>query len=89
MLQRVPPLKHPPSAFITTLVTPKGGAIEIDRGALEVLGVTRVVEVAATVDVDGKVLYDPEELVLAIGQLLLGQPQPSTPAAAGVSGPYQ
>lgn len=25
------PLKHPPAAYITTLLTPKGGEIEIDR----------------------------------------------------------
>mgnify|MGYP001806782083 CR=1 FL=1 len=51
------------------------------RDALALLGITQVVEVASSVDGDGHVVYDAEELVLAIGQLLLGQQQPTTPAA--------
>lgn len=79
-LQRAAPLRHPHSAYITTLITPKGGDIEVDRDALHFLGITQVIEVASRVDGEGRVVYDPEELVLAVGQLLLGQP--STPAAA-------
>jgi hypothetical protein len=81
------PLKHPPSAYITTLLTPKGGPIEIDKEALQLLGITQVLEVASSTDADGRLVYDPEELVLAIGQLILGQhTQPSTPAAAAAAG---
>jgi hypothetical protein len=51
---------------------PHGGEIEVDQTALELLGVSHVVEVASVVDADGRVGFDSEELVLAIGQLLVG-----------------
>ncbi|KAF6254393.1 UPF0052-domain-containing protein [Scenedesmus sp. NREL 46B-D3] len=64
------PLRNPPSAYVTTLLVPCGGEIEVDETALELLGVSHVVEVASVVDADGRVAFDSEELVLAIGQLL-------------------
>lgn len=64
------PLRHPPSAYVTCLLVPAGGAIEIDSVALELLGVSHVVEVASSQDNEGRTLFDSEELVLAIGQLL-------------------
>lgn len=67
------PLRNAPSAYVTCLLVPKGGAIEIDLSALQLLGVCDVVEVGSVVDSDGRVLFDSEELVLAIGQLLVGQ----------------
>jgi hypothetical protein len=66
------PLRNPPSAYVTTLLVPRGGEIEVDQTALELLGVSHVVEVASVVDADGRVGFDSEELVLAIGQLLVG-----------------
>jgi hypothetical protein len=42
MQRKLPPLKHAPSAYITCLVVPAGGSLEIDRSALELLGVTQV-----------------------------------------------
>jgi hypothetical protein len=66
------PLRNPPSAYVTTLLVPRGGEIEVDHTALELLGVSHVVEVGSVVDTDGRVGFDAEELVLAIGQLLVG-----------------
>eukprot|EP00879_Flechtneria_rotunda_P022704 GHRR01023978.1.p1 GENE.GHRR01023978.1~~GHRR01023978.1.p1 ORF type:complete len:373 (+),score=108.01 GHRR01023978.1:159-1277(+) len=65
-------LKHPPSAYVTTLVVPYDGAIEVDEAALELLGVSQVVEVASVADADGRVLFDAEELVQTIGHALYG-----------------
>jgi hypothetical protein len=42
--QHTAPLKHPPSAYITTLLTPKAGAIEIDREELQLLGIAHVID---------------------------------------------
>jgi hypothetical protein len=47
---------------------------------------TQVIEVASSTDAEGRVVYDPDELVLAIGQLILGQQQqPHTPASAAAA----
>lgn len=46
----------------------------------------QVIEVASSTDAEGRVVYDPDELVLAIGQLILGgQQQPQTPASAAAA----
>lgn len=46
----------------------------------------QVIEVASSTDAEGRVVYDPDELVLAIGQLILGgQQQPYTPASAAAA----
>jgi hypothetical protein len=67
-------------------LTPKGGAIDIDREVLQLLGVHQVIEVPSMVDAEGRTVYNPDELVLAIGQLILGQQQlPSMPAAAATA----
>jgi hypothetical protein len=66
------PLRNPPSAYVTTLLVPRGGEIEVDHTALELLGVSHVIEVGSVVEADGRVGFDSEELVLAIGQLLVG-----------------
>ena len=59
--------------------------MSIDRGALELLGISRVIEVAACRGSQGRVVYDPKALVEAIRQLLLTQPQPPTPGAAAAA----
>jgi hypothetical protein len=66
------PLRHPPGAYVTALLVPAGGAIEVDADALSLLGVPTVVEVPAVQDAQGNTLFDAEELVFAIGQLLHG-----------------
>uniref|UniRef100_A0A383VTG3 Uncharacterized protein n=1 Tax=Tetradesmus obliquus TaxID=3088 RepID=A0A383VTG3_TETOB len=66
------PLRNPPSAYVTTLLVPRGGEIEVDHTALELLGVSHVVEVGSVLDAEGRVGFESEELVLAIGQLLVG-----------------
>jgi 2-phospho-L-lactate transferase/gluconeogenesis factor (CofD/UPF0052 family) len=45
-----PALNNPPSAYVTALIVPRGGEIEVDRDELAKLGVTTVVEVDATVE---------------------------------------
>lgn len=67
------PLRHAPSSYVTSLIVPRGGAIEVDEAALELLGVTHVVEVGSAPDSEGRIVFDPEELVLAIGQVIHGQ----------------
>jgi hypothetical protein len=69
--RRGQPLRHPASTYINVLMVPKGSDVEIDRDALELLGVRDVVEVASAVDAEGRCVYESEALVLAIGQLLV------------------
>jgi hypothetical protein len=69
--RRGQPLRNPASAYVNVLMVPKGSAVEVDRDALELLGVREVVEVQSAVDAEGRCIYDSEALVLAIGQLLV------------------
>lgn len=64
------PIKHLPAAYVTTLIVPNGGEIEVDTEALGLLGVHHVVEVESHKDKDGRCLYDAEALVLALGTVL-------------------
>ena len=66
-------LEHPPSAYVTAVVVPRGGPIRVDEGALRALGVARVVEVAAERGWDGAALYEPDALVAAIGGIVRGE----------------
>lgn len=68
------PLRHSPASYVTSLIVPRGGSIEVDHVALELLGVQHVVEVGSVRDGEGRVLFDADELVLAIGQMMHGQP---------------
>lgn len=67
---RGPPLRHPAGAYVNVVLVPRGSAVEVDRDALELIGVKEVVEVDSGRDADGRCVFDPEALVLAIGQLL-------------------
>lgn len=62
-------LSHSPGAYVTALVAPEGGGVEVDEEALWALGVHRVVRVAAHPDGRGGALYDPDALVAALGEL--------------------
>lgn len=64
------PLRHPPAAYVSAILVPAGGQVEIDTDALALLGVPCVVEVPSVTDAEGRALFDADELVLAIGQLL-------------------
>ncbi|KAK9908076.1 hypothetical protein WJX75_002470 [Coccomyxa subellipsoidea] len=64
------PLDLPPSAFITALLVPAGGAIDLDRSALEAIGIRQVVEVQSMRDVNGNCLFEPVALVHAIGEVV-------------------
>jgi hypothetical protein len=65
-------IRNEASDYVTHLIVPKGGAIEVDREKLSLLGVKEVVEVAASIDEEIGVVYDPEGVVRAIGGVLLG-----------------
>eukprot|EP00878_Enallax_costatus_P010254 GHUV01010704.1.p1 GENE.GHUV01010704.1~~GHUV01010704.1.p1 ORF type:complete len:450 (+),score=97.56 GHUV01010704.1:449-1798(+) len=64
------PLRNPPASYVTSLIVPRNGSIEVDHATLELLGVNHVVDVGSSSDSEGRILFDPEELVLAIGQML-------------------
>ena len=66
-------LQNDASDYITHLIVPKGGDIEVDREKLSALGVRDIVEVASSRDEQGRIVYDPDGVVRAIGCLLLGQ----------------
>jgi hypothetical protein len=68
--RRGQPLRNPPGAYVNVALVPRGASVEVDRDALELMGVREVVEVDATTDADGRCVYDPDALVLAVGQLL-------------------
>lgn len=61
------------------MIVPRGGSIEVDHVALELLGVQHVAEVGSVRDGEGRVLFDADELVLAIGQMIHAQQLSSSP----------
>ncbi|CAL5229776.1 g13164 [Coccomyxa viridis] len=64
------PLDHPPSAYVTALLVPQGGAIVTDIASLEAIGIREVVEVPAIQDRSGNCLFEPGELVRAIERIV-------------------
>jgi len=69
--RRGQPLRHPAGTYVDVLMVPRGSSVEVDLDALELMGVREVVEVDSACDAEGRCLYDPEALVLAMGQLLV------------------
>lgn len=69
--RRGQPLRNPAGAYVNVIVVPRGSSVEVDREALELMGVREVVEVDSACDGEGRCVYDSEALVLAIGQLLV------------------
>lgn len=69
--RRGQPLRHPAGAYVNVVVVPRGSSVEVDREALDLIGVREVVEVDSVLDAEGRCVYDPGALVLAIGQLLV------------------
>jgi 2-phospho-L-lactate transferase/gluconeogenesis factor (CofD/UPF0052 family) len=66
---KVGELRHLPSRYVTEIIVPRGGPIEIDRESLGELGVKRVIEVDSE-DVEGGVHFDPDALIRSISSLL-------------------
>lgn len=64
------PLRHPPSAYITTLFHPRGGSVNVDLDRLIELGIHEVREVDSTLDTVGHCIFCPESLVSALQQLV-------------------
>ena len=62
-------LRHLPGRYVTELIVPKGGPIEIDEVVLAELGVRRVVEVESE-HVDCGVHFEPDGLISSIGSLV-------------------
>jgi hypothetical protein len=76
-------LRHPASAYVTSLLVPEGGEVLVDYQALRVLGVAHVVRVASCEDEGGRRQFDPEALVQAIADLM--PPLPLSTAASAVA----
>ncbi|GBF93761.1 hypothetical protein Rsub_06093 [Raphidocelis subcapitata] len=68
--RRGQPLRNSPGAYVSVVVVPRGSSVEVDGDALELMGVREVVEVDSATDAEGRCVYDPDALVLAIGKLL-------------------
>lgn len=69
--RRGPPLRHRAAAYVDVLLVPRGSGVEVDREALELMGVRDVVEVDSALDAEGRCIYEAEALVLGIGRLLV------------------
>jgi 2-phospho-L-lactate transferase CofD len=68
------------SQYVSAVIVPRGGRIVVDDSALVELGINTVVQVAAVETADGSALYDPDALVDAIGNIVLGEIETLTAA---------
>ncbi|KAI3436021.1 hypothetical protein D9Q98_002078 [Chlorella vulgaris] len=60
-------LGFPPSVYVTAVLLPAGGPVEVDRAALQHMGVQQILEVPSIPSPDGRgVHYDPDALVAAV-----------------------
>lgn len=66
---KVGELRHVPSRYITKIIVPKGGPIEVDVESLEELGIKYVVE-TESIPADAGVHFKPESLISSIGSLV-------------------
>ncbi|KAK9787020.1 hypothetical protein WJX73_008755, partial [Symbiochloris irregularis] len=64
------PLQNPPGAYVTAIIAPRGGAVELDSQQLADLGIRDIIEVASHQDDAGRTVYEPEALVQAIANTL-------------------
>lgn len=64
-------LHHPPSAYVTAILAPKGGNISVDYERLQQLGVTNLVFVESLPDGDGA-LFEGKALIAALKQIVEG-----------------
>ncbi|GLI61049.1 hypothetical protein VaNZ11_003309 [Volvox africanus] len=63
-------LRHPPGAFVTGLLVPRGGAIRVDSAALSLLGVRHILEVDSYMDDQGRANFEPGALVARVDEIL-------------------
>ena len=61
------------SEYVSAVIVPRGGSIKVDDSALIELGINAVIEVASVETADGLALYDPDALVDAIANIVLGE----------------
>lgn len=66
---KVGELRHLPSRYVTEIIVPRGGPIEVDVDSLKELGIKRVVE-TESVPVENGVHFQPESLIASIGSLV-------------------
>ena len=64
------PLQNPPSTYVSALIVPRQGSIEVDRDELARLGVLQVHVVDSVQDDHGRCVYDPDSLVAGIATVL-------------------
>ena len=84
--RRGQPLRHAAAAYVNAVMVPRGSSVEVDREALELMGVRDVIEVDSAVDAEGRCVYDPEALVLAIGRLLVARGVITVAGGGGAAG---
>lgn len=75
-------LKNQPSQYINTLLVPKDGRIPVDVDCLAAQGIFHVITVDSIPDPKVGVIFHPESLIQALGDLL--SECTSTDAAAGI-----
>jgi len=66
-------LQRDVDAYVTALVAPEGGGIQVDEAELRAMGVRDIVWVRALADSEGRVLYHPEDLVGAFQRIISKQ----------------
>ena len=66
-------LDNSPATYVTTVLVPSGGEVEVDEEELLKLGIQNVISVESERGADGLPLYDPEALVAAIRSITMGQ----------------
>ena len=59
-------LQKPVSAYVTTVIAPKGGGMPLDTDALRSMGVSRIIEVDAKKKPTGGAEYDVPKLIQAL-----------------------
>jgi len=64
-------LDNSPATYVTTVLVPSGGEVEVDEEELLKLGIQNVISVESERGADGLPLYDPEGLVAAIGSITM------------------
>ncbi|KAG2448935.1 hypothetical protein HYH02_005693 [Chlamydomonas schloesseri] len=79
-------LRHPPGAYVTGLLVPRGGAIRVDPQALALLGVRHILEVDSYTDDCGRANFDPAALVAKVDEILRLHWDTAALAAAAAAG---
>lgn len=64
------PLSHTPEAYVTALIAPQRGEVQVDSEMLRQLGIRCIVEVESCTDDHGRAIYEPEALVEAIDHIM-------------------